>query len=127
MSKGKRRERQAAELYEGAGYETFRPQESKFGETDMFGLFDILAINADGNVVLSQVKANQTRGLAEFDANAQLFIQHPNIDVHYLVCVDRQGWRLSEFEPSGYHWAVDERDMDCSMGEGVIEYLGADA
>jgi len=45
MSKGARRERQAVDLYQRAGMGTYRPATVKFGENDVFGLFDLLAFS----------------------------------------------------------------------------------
>lgn len=144
MSKGKRRERQAAELYERAGYETFRPQESKFGETDMFGLFDILALG-NGEVRMAQVKSNRAAGLEAWtDEVTERFAEngtHPaGIYADYLVCHDREGWRFIGACDGTGQWEVfvDEREghdplespwsigsgTSYDMGEGVVEYLG---
>lgn len=148
MTKGKRRERQASELYEQAGYETFRPQESKWGETDMFGLFDILAIPGrhedrtaihprETSVRLAQVKSNRASGIEQWCRDVTGLLGGP-VKADFLVCHDREGWRLlcpysdkmhkkpvpiDSIEP---YILVDERELDCNMGEGIIEYLRRD-
>lgn len=123
MTKGKRRERQAADLFEEAGYETFRPQESKWGETDMFGLYDLLAIGP--NLWLVQVKSNRAEGVRDWMLKAQ---EHQftsrDIRVGFLICYDNQGWRL--LRPAWeqrYRTDVDERESSCQMGDRIIEYL----
>lgn len=132
--KGKRTEREAASLYEDAGYRTFRPQESKFGETDMFGLFDVLAIlprrfeDIVANPVrLVQVKSNTASGIHEWVEETQEFLQ-PGVTAEYLVKTDREGWRLMKpvnVTDTGwtYRTEVDERKQDVNIGEGVRAYL----
>lgn len=125
-AKGARRERQAAELYERAGYETYRPQESKFGETDIFGLFDLLAVpTSGGQPVLTQVKSNVAKGIEEWceDVDGRF---GAGVEFQFLVCHDREGWRI--IRPYGEPVTVlDEREMDVSMGDGVVEYLRGEA
>lgn len=126
MSKGKRNEREAAELYEEAGYLTFRPQESKWGETDIFGLFDILAVG-EHNIRFVQVKSNAARGIMDW-LEELADLPHPdNTYAEYLVKYDNMGWRLvAPFDNDGeldHRTFVDERDLDVSMGDGIVEYL----
>lgn len=129
MSKGKRRERQARDIYEAAGYETFAPQESKFGPTDMFGLFDFLAVptgeGAYGPSHLAQVKSNQTRGIAAWMQEARRFHKRRGLVVRYLICYDGEGWRVDapNDDSSTYTTVVDEREEDAKMGEPYTEYL----
>lgn len=126
MSKGKRRERQAAGLYERAGWETFRPQESKYGETDIFGLFDLLAIgSAPEPTHLVQVKSNRAAGINDWSEET-LHYAADGVRVRMLVCHDREGWRILDPVPGGYRTVLDERDRDYQMGDGVVAYLGGD-
>lgn len=137
MSKGKRNEREAAEIYETAGFDTFRPQESKFGETDMFGLFDLLAIPADpdADARLVQVKTNRAEGIESWVEEA---VRYNGVGrrVEMLVAYDGQGghdpvpkrWRLIGPDLAGetvtHSDRIDERADDVpASGEGVTEYL----
>lgn len=121
--KGYRRERQAVEIYQSAGYVVEKSVSQRHGRTDWFGLFDMIAVRPD-EVRLSQIKSNVAGGIADINewaaANAPEWIQ---FDV--LVAHDNQGWRLLELDPpNDTHTAVvDERDQSCNMGELVIEYL----
>lgn len=125
--KGNRRERQAAELYERAGYETYRPQESKYGETDIYGLFDILAVGwAPEPTHLVQVKANRAAGIEDW-SEAALAHAAEGVRVRMLVCHDREGWRVLDPVPGGYQVVCDEREQDCAMGEGLAAFLAGDA
>lgn len=122
MSKGKRRERQAAKLYEAAGYQVETPVETKWDtNTDFFNLFDGMASDG-GWLRFYQVKSNRAVGINDyFEDAAETVPKFAVID--YLVCHDREGWRFAEVRQNGYEWVVDERDMDCKMGEGVTDYL----
>lgn len=137
MSKGKRNEREAAEIYEAAGFDTFRPQESKFGETDMFGLFDILAIKPDSHTETRfvQVKTNRPEGVEAWVEEAYPYAGLGRL-VEMVVAYDGHGgphpvpkrWRLIQPEPMGDavepEDRVDERnDTVPAEGEGVAEYL----
>lgn len=127
MSKGKRRERQAAELYKRAGYETFRPQESKWGETDMFGLYDMVAHKPTMRTHWVQVKSNRAAGIRSWCENARRFLG-PHSRPLMAVCYDQEGWRVLRPTAPGhperaFTAVVDERDEECEMGELVVEYL----
>jgi len=123
MSKGKRRERQADEAYDEAGFATYRPQESKFGETDIFGLFDLLAIGTGPEPThLVQVKANRAEGVERWAESAIEFAR-TGIRVRMLVCHDREGWRVIDPSPDGYTTVFDGRDRDGAMGEPLVEFL----
>jgi Holliday junction resolvase len=125
MSKGKRRERQAGRAYTEAGYATFRPQESKFGETDIFGLFDLLAIGfAPDPTHLVQVKSNRAEGVEDWAEQARGF-EREGIRARMLVCHDREGWRVIEPRPhpAEYEIVRDCRDADAAMGEALAAFL----
>ena len=123
MTKGKRRERQAAELYQEAGYETYRPQESKYGETDMFGLFDMVAVGPVRSYWV-QVKSNRAEGIEAFCEDTSWLQELELHGVVMLVCYDNEGWRLiAPRGPDSHRTLVDERDMDVNMGEGLVAYL----
>jgi hypothetical protein len=135
--KGKRNEREAQDLYREAGYETFSPQESKYGETDIFNQFDILAIHPEngGPVRLVQVKSNQPGSMSGW---AEDSIQYAvkGVVVELLTAYDGHGgpnptpkrWRL--IMPTAHGGGiklldrVDERKEEIPAdGHGIIEYL----
>lgn len=121
--KGARRERQLRDLYERAGYETFSPQESKYGETDIFGEFDVLALGPEPEPVhLVQVKANQPASIRAWCEPA-LEYARDGVRVRLAVCYDREGWRFIDPVPGGHQTVLDERDQDVPLGEGVVEFL----
>jgi Holliday junction resolvase len=123
-AKGDRRERQAVEIYERAGYEVERATGGGSHSPDFFDLYDLIAIGGDEGVDLVQVKANGARGIESFCQETVHHASHRGVAPMMLVCYDREGWRL--VIPAGrdsHATAVDEREMDCAMGEGVVEYL----
>jgi len=135
MSKGKRNQRLARKIYEAAGYKTFTPQESKFGETDMFGLFDIVAVHQEyGLIRWVQVKTNGASGIEAWQEEAIGFA-FQNSTVELVTRYDGHGgphpdparWRLVMpfADPTIRHETMlDERNQDLDAdGESLIQYL----
>jgi len=128
MSKGDRREREAVELYQRAGFATYRPATVQYGENDVFGLFDLLAVSpSHPSVHAVQVKSNRAAGIRAWARHTALW-RRLGWRTFYLVPVDGDGWRLLECQTSdgeGPHayTVMDEREFDCAMGEGVVEWL----
>lgn len=122
-SKGDRRERQAERLYQAAGYKTERSQGQRWGRTDWFGHFDLMAVR-DDRLRFCQVKSNQAMGITSINQWARMWLP-VGIDCDLLVCYDREGWRLIRLWPEAdtYTTAVDERDQDAGMGDAVTDYL----
>lgn len=123
MSKGSRRERECVEHYQAAGFATYRPATVRYGENDMFGLFDVLAVSPRHDRVHAvQVKSNTASGIRSWQRQTWLF-RALDWRTLYAVPVDKRGWRLLEATDSGTETLVDERELDCAMGQGVREYL----
>lgn len=128
MGKGARREQQAVELYKQAGWATYKPETARYGENDIWGLFDLLAVSPyNDHAHAVQVKSNVARGIRKFTRSAWLFRQ-AGLKCYYLVCYDREGWRLIESAETSAGMPeavtkVDEREQDCKMGEAVTAYL----
>jgi Holliday junction resolvase len=129
MSKGSRRERELVELLKAAGMATYRPATVRFGENDMFGLFDVLALSpSHSRVYAIQVKSNRAVGIEKWGRNTQLF-RSLGWETYYAVPVDNQGWKLLDpgMEPEDGRKSaavlLDESELDGSMGEGVTEYF----
>ena len=126
MSKGTKRERECHGLYEQAGFKPYRPATVRFGENDMWGLFDVLAVReSDESVHAVQVKSNAARGITKWCKETSLW-RSLGWETIYAVPVDREGWRLLQCTSDGHETLVDERDSDCNMGEDVVEYLSHD-
>lgn len=125
--KGNRRENQAAKLYEDAGYVTERSVQANYGtRSDWFELFDIMAIRPGEELRFAQVKSNNAGGVREWFTTAETLVP-PEVELDFLVCHDREGWRL--LRPSDEHnyvTVLDERKTDVPMGESVRDYLEGD-
>lgn len=127
MSKGSRRERQLVELLKEAGMATYRPATVRFGENDMFGLFDVLALSPSHSKVYAiQVKSNRAVGIRAWTKHTRLF-RELGFRTLFAVPVDNQGWRIIDCSKNGNVDIVDERDSSCKMGKAVVDhfnYLG---
>jgi Holliday junction resolvase len=126
--KGERREREACELYENAGYRTERSVKSNRFDTrsDWFNLFDIMAVAPGEQLRFAQVKSNTATGVREWMTDVTRFAP-PTVTLDFLVCHDREGWRLIQphFGDQKYVTVVDERAEDGEMGESLTQHLEA--
>lgn len=122
-SKGDRREREAREIYEAAGYQAAPFRSWAFGDSDGFNDFDFVAMHPEAKPEFVQVKSNSARGVRDLcDRVGQEYpTQHTNI--RYAVAHDASGWRLIDIDESGKTVLVDERDLSCNMGDRVTDYL----
>lgn len=135
MSKGSQRERQAASLYQRAGYATYRPATVRFGENDIFGLFDLLAVSpSDSRVRAVQVKSNGARGIRSWMRHTALWRRLGWV-TEYAVPVDGEGWKLMQSHEDTYRTVYDERkdedvgahrDTPLNLVEGLVRYLEED-
>ena len=123
MSKGTRREQQACEIYEEAGYTTYRPATVQFGENDVFGLFDLIAVDKGRKPRFVQVKSNRAAGINQWCRDVQALMPSEWAVSEFVVCHDREGWRLLQPVGEGYQTVYDGRDSDGDMGEGLAEWL----
>lgn len=127
MSKGTRRERQAVALLKRAGYATYRPATVQFGENDVWGLFDVLAIAPHLPQRAVQVKSNRALGVRDWTRHTRLWRQH-GYRTEYWVPVDHQGWRVIRCEESPVDGGprtrevYDGRDTQ-GMGDGLVAWL----
>ena len=121
--KGNRRERQAEQMYQRAGYKTEICRGLRWGRTDWFGLFDVMAIKEGHKVRFAQVKSNQVSDVNGWIAKARRFCDPKHVALDYLVCHDYKGWRFIQESADGYETVFDERNEDCDMGEGLTEFL----
>lgn len=140
MAKGARTEREAVEIYESAGFDVYRPETARYGDNDMWNLFDLAGIDSrrlhdtTRTISFAQVKSNRARGITDWFSDAYPFTEVPGVEIHYLVRHDGHGgsdptpaaWRLAvpvEGDADAYRWAVDERGEVDGTGELLEEYL----
>lgn len=124
--KGNRREREAREFYESAGYWVYSPPNQQFCDTDVWGLFDLVCFRVtDGSMRFVQVKSNGASGVREWMQQAHHFEDVQNVTVDFLVPHDGVGWRLLQTtdDERAYTCLLDERNKDCDMGDVVTKHL----
>lgn len=131
MGKGKRRERELVELYQQAGWAPYNPDMTQYGENDLWGLYDILAIAPEAGPHAVQVKSNGARGITDWTDHTALW-RASGFRTLYAVPYDREGWRIIDCTDGGRTDVVDERNDDriaahahseLSLGDGVVEWL----
>jgi hypothetical protein len=137
MSKGTKREREACEILKRAGYAVYRPATVRYGENDVFGLFDVLAFAPDCIPRFVQVKSNSTAGLKDWIRHTRLWREH-GIKTEYWIPRDNEGWDVYDAgkEPQDkrrscrrvYSESEDGdvgpyRDTWLNMGDGVVRWL----
>jgi len=60
-AKGHRNELKAVKILEASGYAVYKKAHTRFSPGDIFGLFDIIAVNHKGCLFI-QVKTNKAKG-----------------------------------------------------------------
>lgn len=135
--KGARAERECCGIYESAGYRCHSPKATRYGDNDIFNLFDILAVpesGALGSVHLVQVKCNGARGIESWREDALAYFSR-SVTPEMVVRYDGQGghdptpprWRLIHpyADPFLNHrTAIDERHDGVEPdGVGLSRYL----
>lgn len=123
--KGNRREQEAADIYRGAGYEVERSVQAHYGaRSDWFGLADLMAVHPERRIRFVQVKSNRAAGIRAFFGDAEEVVSMEHVALDFLVCHDREGWRLLRpHDENNYQTVVDERGRNCPMGDGVRAWL----
>lgn len=131
MGKGARKDKEARQIYESAGFVTEKSTPMKYGRTDWFGgLFDFMATRTD-SFRLVQVKSKKAAGVSEMSAWARWHTP-PVIRCEFLVYHDGGYWRLVQTTDHGHETVYDEREDDrvgtnqhtpLNIGEGLAEFL----
>lgn len=123
-AKGDRREKQAKEILEEAGFRVEKKWNRRFDSNDYFNLFDLMAGDHD-QFRFVQVKSNGTNGALKLIEQKATFLpwhsEHFHIEV--WVCYDREGWRIQRLTNDGWEVVLDSRDSGMNMGEKVKSWL----
>lgn len=94
MSKGAKNEKRLHDTYHAAGWLPYKPATVRFGENDMWGHFDILAVKpAAGRVHAVQAKTNQTSGVERWGRVTRPW-RLCGMRTLYAVHMDGEGWRV---------------------------------
>jgi len=123
MTKGARRERQAVEIYRDAGFTAYSPETTQYGENDILGRFDLVAVRPGAKPRFVQVKSNEARGIRALEADLQAWFPLSYAVAQYAVAHDREGWRLITVYPDGHETVYDGRTDETNMGDGLRDYL----
>lgn len=125
--KGDRRERQAKEILEEAGWQVCTPNYDRYRNTDFFNAFDLMAMRPEEKPKFIQVKSNRAEGIQDFVERVREFVNFRSVSVEYWICHDNEGWRVLDILPENmqgnrtYRTVLDERDLDCNMGQHLVE------
>lgn len=121
--KGNKRERQAREIFEDAGFAVEKASPERYGRTDWFHLFDFMAVRPD-QLWFLQVKSGSAEMITEITEWAGENAPE-SLNCGVVVVHKREGWRLVKAKPAGdtYRTVCDERKLECKMGVGLTEYL----
>ena len=124
MGKGKDNEREARlDILEEVGWETTAVKHTKFGETDFFGLFDLIAFKEGNKPLFAQVRTNRPREITSFHEQcADKQVPFDYVDVEMWTRYDREGWRIDKITPDGATTILDEREYDCNIGDKVRKF-----
>lgn len=123
-AKGARREREARQHYEAAGYAVQPFYGRRYGETDGFNLFDLIALAPEREPHLVQVKSNRAAGIVDWADSVTELCGRAPVRCLYAVCYDREGWRLIEAGVGGRRETIfDGRTHDGAMGEPLARFL----
>lgn len=121
--KGDRREREATNLLEEAGWTVETPNHYRYGNKDFFNLFDFMAFKEGEKPIFGQVKSNGPSGIRSFSEECkEQNVPFDFVQVEYWTCYDGAGWRIDKIERESYETTIDERDESCNMGELVVEH-----
>lgn len=113
--KGNRSENKAQKAYERAGYWCYRPHNSKFGDNDLWNLFDLAAFHPHlREIRFVQVKTNRGKGIGKWARKAYRFARVGGVQVDYVVRYDDEGWRVLKpsLDGQSHHVVADTRELD---------------
>lgn len=127
MGKGSRNEREARDLYEAAGYQVYRPATVRFGENDLFNLFDLVAMHPDRVPRYVQVKSNRASGINQWCDDVRALCPPEHTVPEFVVKHDREGWRVIQPTTDGHETMLDGRETSGKIGEPLTAWLEGQA
>lgn len=136
MGKGRKKDKEAREIFKDAGYTVEKSTPMTYGRTDWWGLFDFMAVSPRGVHFVQVKSAKNVSGISEM---AAWYEEHApeSLTCEYLIYHDNEGWRRIVIDPdsdgkTAYRTAYDERKddrvqphvgTDYNLGDGMIEHL----
>lgn len=105
-AKGNRIERKAEDRLHEQGYNTARMPHTRYGDSDFFNLFDIVAMKPGAPFKLVQVKSNSPPNLEEFKKEALEITPLKHAEIEVWVRYDREGWKVRKLNRETKKWSV---------------------
>jgi len=117
--KGNRNERKCEALLKEKGFSTSRMPHTRYGPSDHFSLFDIIAMKPDAPIKMIQVKSNTPPNLAEFKEECLEVAPLKHAEIEIWTHFDREGFQIRRLKDDEWQTLVDERDNGMKIGEEV--------
>lgn len=120
-AKGDRHETECKNLLGDLGYTVHKKVNNRYDSSDIFALFDLIAVRQDRKPVFIQVKTNGTEGeLGNTLRESRDLLKVEHVDLEYWIKYDYRGWRVLR-SSNGNDWeqVVNEANQDCTIGSGV--------
>ena len=122
--KGNRIERRTENLLNNKGFSTSRMPHTRYGDSDHFSLFDIIAMKPDAPIKLIQVKSNSPPNLTKFKKKCLEVAPLKHAEIEIWTHYDREGFKIRRLKGDEWKILVDERDNGMKIGEEVEqEYI----
>lgn len=119
-SKGDGRERACKNRLKEAGWKVHKKVNNTYDNSDIWGLFDVIATKDGEKPLYIQVKSNNTAGaLKEISESPFLNIEYMNLQV--WIAHDYKGWRVKKLGEEGWEEKLDERQSSKNFGNEVVE------
>jgi len=108
-SKGSRIQRKLIEELQKVGFIASKVEQTgRFvKQKDLFGLFDICAIDSDGTIHFIQVTCNKPHTHKEYQKFAEVI--NPQAVISQWVWYDRRGWKKFFYQKGSKTYVSDER------------------
>jgi len=119
-SKGDRNERAVKNLLQDKGYTVHKKVNNTYDNSDIWGLFDVIATKKGEKPLYIQVKSNTTDGALKQIKNKE-FLNPEHMNIQVWVAHDYNGWRVKKLEEQEWKQPVDERENSRQFGEEVVE------
>lgn len=107
-AKGNRLEREAEEKLQEKGYQTARMPHTRYGDSDFYNMYDIIAMKPGEPFKLVQVKANQASGVNELKNDSLEAAPFKHAEVELWQKFDYEGWKIRRLNKETEDWELIE-------------------
>jgi len=110
-AKGNCIERKAEDKLEEQGFECSRMPHTRYGDSDHFNLYDLIAVKPGEKIRLIQVKSNQKPNLTVLREKSEELAPFQHATVESWTWFDYEGWVIDVLTPAqdGWETVLDER------------------